>query len=92
MTGSATLVDWLLRQGLLDELHLLVFPVVLGSGKRLFGDGGEKLPLELIGSATFEIGVVRLTYARNRDMTQWRGRPPGLLGREPWPDEAECPG
>ena len=31
MTGSATLVSWLLRQGLLDELHLLVFPVVLGS-------------------------------------------------------------
>ena len=42
MTGSATLVSWLLRQGLLDELHLLVFPVVLGSGKRLFGGGGGR--------------------------------------------------
>ena len=41
MTGSATLVAWLLREGLLDELHLLVFPVVLGRGKRLFGHEGS---------------------------------------------------
>jgi dihydrofolate reductase len=64
MTGSGTLVSWLLREGLLDELHLFVFPVALGSGKRLFGDGGEKLPLKLVGSASFETGVVHLTYAR----------------------------
>ena len=64
MTGSATLVAWLLREGLLDELRLLVFPVVLGSGKRLFATPGEKLPLRLIDSATFETGVVHLTYAK----------------------------
>ena len=64
MTGSATLVSWLLREGLLDELHLLVFPVVLGSGKRLFSGGGERLPLKLIESATFATGVVQLTYAK----------------------------
>lgn len=64
MTGSATLVSSLLRKGLLDELHLFVFPVVLGSGKRLFGEAGDKLPLKLIDSATFETGVVHLTYAR----------------------------
>jgi dihydrofolate reductase len=65
MTGSATLVSWLLREGLLDELHLLVFPVVLGSGKRLFAEpGSDRLPLTLIGSATFENGVVELTYAK----------------------------
>jgi dihydrofolate reductase len=64
MTGSATLVAWLLREGLLDELRLLVFPVVLGSGKRLFATPGDKLPLRLIDSATFETGVVRLTYAK----------------------------
>jgi dihydrofolate reductase len=64
MTGSATLVNWLLRESLLDELHLLVFPVVLGSGKRLFRDGGEKMPLKLTGSETFETGVVHLTYAK----------------------------
>jgi dihydrofolate reductase len=64
MTGSATLVSWLLREGLLDELHLLVFPVVLASGKRLFVTPGDKLPLRLIDSATFETGVVHLTYAK----------------------------
>jgi dihydrofolate reductase len=63
MTGSATLVSSLLREGLLDELHLFVFPVVLGSGKRLFGEPGDRLPLRLIDSATFETGVVHLTYA-----------------------------
>jgi len=64
MTGSATLVSWLLREGLLDELHLLVFPVVLGSGKRLFGQPGDKLPLKVVDSATYETGVVHLTYAK----------------------------
>jgi dihydrofolate reductase len=64
MTGSATLVTWLLREGLLDELRLLVFPVVLGSGKRLFATPGDKLPLRLIDSATLETGVVHLTYAK----------------------------
>jgi dihydrofolate reductase len=64
MTGSATLVSSLLREGLLDELHLYVFPVVLGSGKRLFSAPGDKLPLKLIDSATFETGVVELTYAK----------------------------
>ena len=64
MTGSATLVAWLLREGLLDELHLFVFPVVLGSGKRLFDAPGDKLPLRLIDSATFETGVAHLPYAK----------------------------
>jgi dihydrofolate reductase len=64
MTGSGTLVTWLLREGLLDELHLLVFPVVLGHGKRLFAEPGGKVPLKLIDSATFETGVLNLTYAR----------------------------
>ena len=64
MTGSATLVSSLLREGLLDELHLFVFPVVLGSGKRLFAAPGDKLPLKLINSATFDTGVVQLTYTK----------------------------
>ncbi|MCW2899157.1 MAG: deaminase-reductase protein [Streptosporangiaceae bacterium] len=64
MTGSATLVASLLREGLLDELHLFVFPVVLGSGKRLFATPGEKLPLTLVASETYDTGVVELTYAR----------------------------
>jgi dihydrofolate reductase len=44
MTGSGTLTASLLRQGLLDELHLFVFPLVLGSGQRLFGAPGQHAP------------------------------------------------
>jgi riboflavin biosynthesis pyrimidine reductase len=54
----------LLREGLLDELHLFVFPLVVGSGQRLFGSPGGQLPLRLLGSATFGTGVVHLTYAK----------------------------
>lgn len=64
MTGSAALVTSLLREGLLDELSLFIFPLVLGSGQRLFGTPGEKLPLKLLESATFETGVLQLTYAK----------------------------
>ena len=42
--GSPTLVRWLLRLGLLDELTLVVMPIVLGKGRRLFEDGGDPLP------------------------------------------------
>lgn len=61
VTGSPTLVRWLLQQGLVDELHLLVHPVVVGAGKRLF-EPGEKLQLRLIDSTTFSTGVLHLTY------------------------------
>jgi len=62
MTGSPTLVRSLLRDGLLDELRLLVHPIVVGSGKRLFDDGGGKTPLKLVDSKTFRTGVLYLTY------------------------------
>ena len=61
-TGSATLVQWLLEQGLVDELHLLVHPVVVGSGQKLFADGA-KVPLQLVSSTTFKTGVLHLVYA-----------------------------
>jgi dihydrofolate reductase len=64
MTGSGTLVSSLLREGLLDELHLFVFPLVTGSGKRLFGASDAQLPLKLLDSATFGSGVMHLTYAK----------------------------
>ena len=64
ITGSGTLVAWLLREGLLDELHLLVFPVVLGHGKRLFADPGDTVPMKLSDSAAFDTGVLNLTYTR----------------------------
>jgi dihydrofolate reductase len=61
-TGSATLVRWLLEQGLLDELHLLVHPIVVGHGRKLFSSG-PTIPLQLVSSTTFETGVLHLVYA-----------------------------
>ncbi len=60
--GSADLVNALLRDGLLDELRLMVHPIVLGSGKRLFEDGGDRKDLELVDSRKFATGVVYLAY------------------------------
>jgi len=62
VSGSSVLVGWLLRHGLLDQLDLLVFPVVLGSGKRLFSEPDGQVPLTLTGSEAFSSGVVHLTY------------------------------
>ena len=63
MSGSSTLVNWLLRHGLLDQLDLLVFPVVVGAGKRLFSEPDGRVPLTLTGSESFSTGVVHLSYA-----------------------------
>jgi dihydrofolate reductase len=65
-TGSATLVRWLLEQGLVDELHLLVHPIVVGHGKKLFADGAT-VPLRLISSTAFDTGVLHLVYADAAD-------------------------
>ncbi len=62
LTGSATLLAWLLRQGLLDELNLLLFPVIVGRGKRLFSGEGSAAGLRLARSAAFSTGVVHLVY------------------------------
>jgi dihydrofolate reductase len=62
MSGSGTLVRSLLRDGLLDELNLLLFPIVVGRGKRLFEDTTERIPLKLVDSRAFSKGVVSLTY------------------------------
>jgi dihydrofolate reductase len=64
--GSGELVRALLRAGLVDELMLLVHPLVLGSGRRLFGDDGARLPLSLADSVTTTTGVVIATYRRAR--------------------------
>jgi dihydrofolate reductase len=60
--GSGELVRSLVRDGLIDELRLMVHPVVLGGGKRLFGEESDKRALELVDSKTFGTGVVYLTY------------------------------
>jgi len=62
MSGSSTLVAWLLREGLLDQLDLLVFPVVIGTGKRLFSEPGDQVPLALAGSEAFRTGVLHVSY------------------------------
>jgi dihydrofolate reductase len=61
MSGSATLVRWLLANGLLDELNLLVHPIVVGRGQRLFEDVGTH-PLRLTHEKTFQTGVLHVKY------------------------------
>jgi dihydrofolate reductase len=61
-TGSVTLVRSPLNEGLVDELRLLVHPIVVGHGLRLFPDDGSQVPLKLVASQTFETGVLSLTY------------------------------
>ena len=62
VSGSATLVRALLADGLVDELHLYVYPVAVGSGIRLFPDGGPQTPLTLLGAEALSNGVAHLTY------------------------------
>jgi len=62
ITGSPTLVRSLLRDGVLDELRLLVHPIVVGQGKRLFDEGGDRVPLKLAETRTLSTGVMYLTY------------------------------
>ena len=65
--GSAQLVQTLIENDLVDELRLMVFPVVLGSGKRLFGETSDKKRLRLVDSKMVGDGVAILTYSPARD-------------------------
>ncbi len=62
--GSPGLIQTLIRHELVDEFNLLTFPVVLGTGKRLFGPGSIPAALKLASSRTSSTGVVISTYAR----------------------------
>lgn len=62
VVGSPTLVRWLLRERLLNELSLMVCPIVVGRGARLFADWTGRLPLRLMDTTTFNTGVLSLTY------------------------------
>lgn len=66
--ASGTLVRFLLEEGLLDELILLVHPVVVGTGKHLFEGGGMQVPLSLLESRQHRNGVVALRYGCGGDM------------------------
>jgi dihydrofolate reductase len=67
VAGSRTLAQSLMEHDLVDEYRLLIFPVVLGSGDRLFPDSQDKRPLELVDSTTFSSGVTAQTYRAVRD-------------------------
>jgi dihydrofolate reductase len=60
--GSPTLVRTLLSEGLVDELNLMIEPILLGGGKRIFPEDGVARPLELVGSVTAGTGVLVTTY------------------------------
>ena len=62
MNGSISVVRQLLAVGLVDELHLLVHPVAVRKGMRLFDEGDSPIPLTLISSETFSTGVLHLVY------------------------------
>jgi dihydrofolate reductase len=63
MSGSVSVVRQLVAAGLLDELHLLVHPIAVRKGMRLFEEGEAPIPLRLISSQAFSTGVVYLIYA-----------------------------
>lgn len=60
--GSGNLAASLMRLGMVDELRLMIHPLVLGSGKRLFPDGLPRIPLRLLDSKTTSTGVLIVTY------------------------------
>lgn len=88
--GSCDLIQTLLRESLVDEMRLWIFPVVLGSGKRLFADGTIPAALKLVSSKSSSTGVTINTYdragaipygtfevdAEGRSEALWRGDPP----------------
>lgn len=62
VNGSARLVQTLIEHDLVDELRLMVFPVLLGAGRRLFGETAEKKPMRMTSSRTVGDGVAIFTY------------------------------
>ena len=65
MHGSGALIRWLLENDLVDELTLLIVPVVLGQGTRLFPDAGPDIALDLIESRVDSKGVTIQVYRPN---------------------------
>ena len=65
--ASFQLVHTLMEHDLVDELRLKIFPVVLGAGRRLFGETSDKKPMQLLDAQTIEGGIAYLTYQPVRD-------------------------
>lgn len=60
--GSGDLVNTLMQHDLIDEYRLMIFPIVVGGGKRLFDEGGDTKTLRLLRTQTFDSGAIVLTY------------------------------
>ena len=67
VAGSFQLVDTLLEHDLVDELRLMIYPVVLGTGRRMFGEASDKKSIRLIGNTTVAGDLAYLTYEPVRD-------------------------
>lgn len=63
VTGSRTLVHELFERGMVDELRMMIFPVVLGSGFKLFPESPNKISLKMIDSVIYPSGIAAITYA-----------------------------
>jgi dihydrofolate reductase len=67
LSGSAQLFNALMRENLIDIYRFMMYPVILGKGKRLFAEGSDQRPLELVETKRFSLGIVIMEYkpARN---------------------------
>jgi dihydrofolate reductase len=82
--GSSNLIQTLLKHGLIDEFTLLIFPVVLGGGKRLFGSGTMPSAMKLLTSQSFASGVIAATYVPDGEV-----KTGSFQLAEPSPEEVE---
>ena len=87
--GSGVLVQTLLAEGLVDELRLMTFPVLVGSGRRLFADGTRPGSLELLGSQTTSAGTIIAEYRAGGGLRQ--GAFGVVDGRDELVDDGSAP-
>lgn len=80
--GSIRLARALIEHDLVDELRLMLYPVVLGAGERLFGETSDKKPMRLVDTKTVGDGVAILTYEPVRDAPQGTQHVPDMIGSE----------
>ena len=66
--GSSNLIQTLLKHNLIDEMHLLIYPVVIGDGKRLFGEGTNPSGFKLVDSKVSSTGVIIATYEQSGEL------------------------